>query len=204
MHALPEACILPVSTNETLMKSTQSPWPRADVIDIQLKRAADLFASLDPSPLVQRDLDDAVEEFLVESALDKSDQAALTIRVHLPALDSTAADGAAIGAAVANYFTFMRDREAARVRRLFREGRQALGVGLLFLAICTVLGQSAYSLLGGAVGAFLREGLMIIGWVANWRPIEIFLYDWRPLRRRRDIYDRLARAEVDVCIDNAG
>lgn len=204
MHALPEACILPISANETLMKSTQSIGPHADIIDIQLKRAGDLFASLDPSPLVQRDLAPAVEEFLVESALDKSDQAALTIRIRLPALDRGATDEKAIGAAVANYFTFMREREAARVRRLFREGRQALGVGLLFLALCTALGQSAYSLVGGTVGTFLREGLMIIGWVANWRPIEIFLYDWRPMRRRRDIYDRLARAEVEVCIDNEG
>jgi hypothetical protein len=45
-------------------------------------------------------------------------------------------------------------------------------------------------------GSFLNEGLLIIGWVANWRPIEIFLYDWRPMRRQRDILAALGRMEI--------
>lgn len=34
--------------------------------------------------------------------------------------------------------------------------------------------------------------------VANWRPIEIFLYDWWPLARRRDLFRRLAAAKVEL------
>ena len=45
----------------------------------------------------------------------------------------------------------------------------------------------------------LRGGkLDHFGWVANWKPIEIFLYDWWPLARRRDLYRRLAAARVEV------
>jgi hypothetical protein len=44
----------------------------------------------------------------------------------------------------------------------------------------------------------LREGLIILGWVANWRPIEIFLYDWWPLVRKRRLLERLADATVIV------
>jgi len=40
--------------------------------------------------------------------------------------------------------------------------------------------------------------LLIFGWVANWRPIEIFLYEWWPIVRRRNLYRRLAAAEVDL------
>jgi hypothetical protein len=40
--------------------------------------------------------------------------------------------------------------------------------------------------------------LIILGWVANWRPIEIFLYDWWPLAQRRRLYLRLASAPVEV------
>jgi hypothetical protein len=29
--------------------------------------------------------------------------------------------------------------------------------------------------------AVLRENLLVGGWVAMWRPIEIFLYDWWPI-----------------------
>jgi hypothetical protein len=42
------------------------------------------------------------------------------------------------------------------------------------------------------------EGLIILGWVANWRPLEIFLYDWWPLARRRRLFQRLAEMPVEV------
>jgi hypothetical protein len=44
----------------------------------------------------------------------------------------------------------------------------------------------------------VEESLLIFGWVANWRPIEIFLYEWWPIVRRRNLYRRLAAAEVDL------
>ena len=44
----------------------------------------------------------------------------------------------------------------------------------------------------------LRESLMIGGWVAMWRPLEIFLYDWWPILRERRVYDRLSRITVNI------
>ena len=44
----------------------------------------------------------------------------------------------------------------------------------------------------------VEESLLILGWVANWRPLEIFLYDWWPLVRRRDLYRRLSEAGVET------
>lgn len=43
----------------------------------------------------------------------------------------------------------------------------------------------------------LRE-LFRVGWVANWRPIEIYLYDWWPIRRRIVLLRRIAAAPVTV------
>jgi hypothetical protein len=40
--------------------------------------------------------------------------------------------------------------------------------------------------------------LSILGWVANWKPMEIFLYNWWPIAQRRNLYLRLSRAEVEV------
>ena len=44
----------------------------------------------------------------------------------------------------------------------------------------------------------LRESLTIGGWVAMWRPMQIFLYEWWPLARRGRIYRNLSHAEVAV------
>ena len=43
-----------------------------------------------------------------------------------------------------------------------------------------------------------RESLVIGGWVAMWRPLEIFLYDWWPLRRRELEFARLAKIRTSV------
>ena len=44
----------------------------------------------------------------------------------------------------------------------------------------------------------ISESLVIGGWVAMWRPLEIFLYDWWPIRNERRIYDRLSRMPVRI------
>jgi hypothetical protein len=44
----------------------------------------------------------------------------------------------------------------------------------------------------------IREGLIIAGWVAMWRPMEIFLYEWWPLRRKGRLYQKLSRMHVEI------
>jgi hypothetical protein len=54
---------------------------------------------------------------------------------------------------------------------------------------------------GGALGSVGREGLLIGGWVAMWRPIQIFLYDWWAVRGEQREYERLSRMQVRVSKD---
>lgn len=46
--------------------------------------------------------------------------------------------------------------------------------------------------------AILRESLLIGGWVAMWRPLEVFLYDWWPIRLEARLYDRLSAMPVRI------
>ena len=167
-------------------------------ISVRLPRIDELFVSFDPSPLVERDIDNAIEEYIVDTASDAPLGSRFKLAVHLPADARAGVNEAVIGESIRNYFAYMRDRETLRVRRLLREGRRALVVGLVFLAVCVGLGQAVIAVGKGPFASVIREGLMIIGWVANWRPIEIFLYDWRPLKRREEVYGALAELDVDV------
>ena len=44
----------------------------------------------------------------------------------------------------------------------------------------------------------VRESLSIGGWVAMWRPMEIFLYDWWPIRAEARLYGRLSAMPVRI------
>ena len=90
----------------------------------------------------------------------------------------------------------MQQRE---LNELFRVGRRYLLIGILVLIVCLFGSQMARTHLGGGpMENVIAESLILVGWVANWKPIETFLYDWWPFKRRRDLYRRLAQAPVDI------
>jgi hypothetical protein len=43
-----------------------------------------------------------------------------------------------------------------------------------------------------------REGLTISGWVAMWKPIDIYLYRWWPPLRLKRLYRKLSESDVEV------
>jgi hypothetical protein len=77
-------------------------------------------------------------------------------------------------------------------------GRASLLVGTLFLIAC-ILGANLIAQYGsGTVTDVVRESLIIAGWVAMWRPLDIILYDWWPVLGERRLYERLSEAEVEI------
>ena len=79
-----------------------------------------------------------------------------------------------------------------------RRGRLSLGVGVIFLVSCLLLGQLVAKSGLGAATDILLEGLTICGWVAMWRPLEVYLYDWWPLLEERRRLDLLAKIRVQI------
>jgi hypothetical protein len=104
-----------------------------------------------------------------------------------------------LGEAIKLYFDYRAGVLDREFKELFRIGRRSLAIGLSILATCLVSSHIAGGYLVNApFKRLVEESLLILGWVANWRPIEIFLYDWRPLARRRNLYRRLAVATVQL------
>ena len=78
-------------------------------------------------------------------------------------------------------------------------GRTSLLIGLVFLAVSIVLGDVAEGMLRDTrFAGVARESLLIGGWVAMWRPLEVFLYDWWPIRAEARLFDRLSAMAVRV------
>jgi hypothetical protein len=90
------------------------------------------------------------------------------------------------------------------LKELFRVGWRALAIGLIVLFLSVIIGQTVVANLAPRpIGRVIEESLLIFGWVANWRPIEIFLYEWWPIVRRRNLYQRLAAAQVELKPDKS-
>ena len=168
-------------------------------IAIRARTIAQLFNSFDPSPFREKDLDASVEEFLVSWVRELPPGAPFAIVVHLPPEEAAKPDAAGIGEAFAHYFHYRSETSEHELRELFRIGRRTLGIGVVALAACLVASQVVAALVPNRmVARVLEESLIIVGWVANWRPIEIYLYDWLPIRRRIRLFSRIAKAPVRV------
>lgn len=172
---------------------------KAGLIEIRLRELSQLFNSLDPSPFHERELDDGADAYIVDWARELPQAIPLRLVIHLPGDEARKAQERGLAMALSNHFggraeTIERDR-----RELLRMGWRYLAIGLLVLLFCLAASQLARAMLGkGPVARWLEEGLIIVGWVANWKPIETFLYDWWPLYRRRNLYRRLADARVEI------
>ena len=74
----------------------------------------------------------------------------------------------------------------------------SLLIGLGFLILCMALREGALSYTQTAVLRIVGEGLLILGWVAMWGPLEVFLYGWWLIVGRRRILERLAVVDVEL------
>jgi hypothetical protein len=171
-------------------------------ISIKLNSLDQLFHSLDPSPFREKDLDERAEEYILKAAQHGPPNAPLSIFVRVPRKIASSKAAQETPDAVRNFFRYRSEHADHELRELFREGRRALLVGVPVFTVCLLLSQYIKLHLGEqTIGRLLGESLLIFGWVANWRPIEIFLYAWWPIQRRKRLYIRLASAQVTVCAE---
>jgi hypothetical protein len=168
-------------------------------IAIRLRNINQLFNTLDPSPFREKDIDGEIEDFIVGWVRELPRHMPFRIAVHLPSEEAKRPEAQDIDEALAHYFAYCADVAERELRELFRVGRSALAIGIAVLCACLVASQLAPQFITNATLArIVEESLILVGWVANWRPIEIYLYDWWPIRRRAQLYRRIAAAPVIV------
>ena len=167
-------------------------------LELRVRELAQLFNSMDPTPFHNKALDPEAETFIETWARGIPPQSPMHLTLHLQTMPPQGSPAPLVTDAIHNHF----EDKAQRVRRdlsdLFWQGRISLLIGLAFVALCLLAADSIGQLGSGTAHTIARESLTIVGWVAMWRPLQVFLYDWWPLARRMGTYKALARAQVRV------
>lgn len=172
--------------------------PGTHHIELSLQSIDQLFNTMDPSPFHEKDLDDNAAEFILSWAQEFHRPEPVDLIVHLEKMPEGHNAQRLIEDAIHHYFNYRARLNELEFKRLMKQGRQSLTVGVSFLVACFLaiefIGAGATS----TFWSFFNEGLTIAGWVAMWRPLEIYLYEWWPLRRRGQILDKLSHMAVEV------
>jgi hypothetical protein len=170
-----------------------------EIIEVRVSDLREIFNAIDPAPLPERDLHPRIEKFIVEWSREVPRQTPLALQVRLDRPEDAAHDASLLRDAVHGFFAAQAQTSRRQLRRLFHIGRISLGIGLAVLAALTVAAQLiATRTSGDGFGQILQESLSIGGWVAMWRPLEIFLYEWWPIRADAKLFDRLATMPVRI------
>ena len=166
-------------------------------LELHVRDVDQLFNSIDPAPFRERDLDPNAEEFIVGWAREEG-PGPLSLRICLDrALEAD--EERVVPGAVQEYFKHRGVVTRQRLRQTLQVGRTSLIIGVLFLAASIFLGDLLETALRSTrFGGFVRESLLIGGWVAMWKPLEVFLYDWWPIRDEARLFERLGTMRVNI------
>lgn len=167
-------------------------------IELRLATLGQLFNSLDPSPFHEKEIDREAEDYIVGAADELSLQEPIALVIRLTGDQLAQSNMKMVPDAIRNHFEYRLSGIRRRLSFLFREGRIALLIGLTFLFACIFARELVFAPVSGAVSHMIAEGLLILGWVAMWRPLQIFLYDWWPVRHQSRLYEKLAKMPVVV------
>ena len=167
-------------------------------IEIRLRTIEQLFNSMDPSPFHEKDLDHDAAEFIVSWVQEYHRYDPVSLMIHVENFPEGENPKAEVEKAVHNYFAHRANLNRREFKHMMEQGRMSLLIGLTFLTICLLLGNLIMRWADAPLSSLLREAFLIAGWVAMWRPMQIYLYDWWPLRRRDQIFEKLSRMPVGL------
>ena len=170
-----------------------------EIIEVRISELRQLFNEIDPSPFNDRDLDPKAEAFIVDWASGLPRRARLALRVQLHRAAGPHEEAAVLRDAIHEFFARRTIEARRRLRELFHRGRLSLLIAVAFLALALMVGGRVASYFPDSRLALLvREGVLIVGWVAMWRPVEVFLYDWWPILADVRLLERLSRMPVRI------
>jgi hypothetical protein len=171
--------------------------PAPAVIELKLRDIKQLFNSFDPSPFYEKDLDDDAENYIVSWAREMPQPPGFRLVIHLD-VPPVGVEAAPVEQAIRRFFRYRAEMSRLAFLQLMRQGRASLMIGLLFMAVCLgtaqLLARMAPSNLFLEI---LRESLAVGSWVSLWRPLEIYLYGWWPLRNTWRLYRKMSRMGVE-------
>jgi hypothetical protein len=168
-------------------------------LPLRVREIEQLFNSMDPTPFLNKDLDPAAEAFIESWASGFPACSCFHLTIHLEKWPAEEARVEMLTRAIHNHFSYKTELARNALKSFLRQGRISLVIGIGFVSICLLIADTI-----GKLGAqsvhynIARESLTIVGWVAMWRPLQIFLYDWWPLQKKIRLYENLSNAQVKV------
>ena len=168
-------------------------------VALHLESVQQIVGSKRPSRFHSKVLDEEAEEFILEELRIQRHPACVRLVVYLPQGEISRTRG--LEEVLRKHFAFRREQARRRFAQMWGFGRRSLLLGFAVLSVMLLLVEAINQTLpAGPFASSVQEGLTILGWVALWRPAEIVLYEWRPLKRDLRLLEVLEHLRVEIAV----
>jgi hypothetical protein len=163
-----------------------SPEPSAQPFAIRLNSISDLFWPLDARPVADRTLSEDARWHLLDEWDRLRDRKPSSLTVYAPASERAQTDENAVRTAIHRSL----EKAAGPLRRvdpLSRQEMVAIRIGILFLFLSIMVSTAIERSSNDVIMEGISQGILVVGWVALWRPAERFIVEVVPhfFNRRR-------------------
>ena len=170
------------------------------IIDVTEEKIEYLFSDFDKtSPYKRKDLDEDFAYYLIESAREIG-RHPFTIRLNLLAQPSEESIERA-NSGILNYFSYLRDLEFRKVKKMIRTSFVLLGIGLIILILSIIVHKRIVDDTG-IMSTVFAEGLTVAAWVSMWEALAMFLVQWPPNREDLRIYKRMTETTISFGVSS--
>lgn len=182
-------------------KGTDSLYREQDgklLIELELHSIMQIFNSFDPAPFHEKELDPEAEEYIYNTVGEFPLKKPLEIVIYAPPSEFDGETEHTLKEAIKNHFSYKKILTDIELRRLLQRGRRNMMIAIVFLFLCLLIIRLLSTLEQSLINTMFSEGLTIIGWVAMWEPVYVFLYGWWPIVQKRNIYRKIIDMDIKV------
>jgi hypothetical protein len=175
--------------------------PREVTIILRMRSASALFIAEESPFYGIRMIKKEYEDFLVERAAPARGRASIKIKVELATADP---QSGRIENAIRQHFEYRKNLAKQEIKNWLNRGWTSLLIAFIFLGLIFLVLEFSKSFEPGqALPLTVKEFLIILGWVALWKPADLLLYEWRPHKREAVLYERLENASIEILSNNS-
>ena len=175
------------------------------IVEIELPGADSLFTVPESNPLKEGSLFEPGIDTIYDLARKGKVRDSLLLKLSLPEEEVTPETGPRIRDAIRRYCDFQIGKITDNLEIETRMGRRTLFYGISILVVCLLLSGLGFLISSNstnpyvyALGGFMYNGFMIIGWVSLWTPTSMLVFERWPDWISRNTYEHLRDMQIEI------
>lgn len=168
------------------------------LIELHLKQAGQLFDLRDPAPFREKDIDEDAAAYILHAVEEFKSDTPMQLVIYLSESTESKIAEKDIIDAIHNHFSYESHLVWRKIKRLLKEGQISFLIALVFLGICMLIAHFIIASYPSLLAKIISEGFIIIGWVAMWRPIDLFLYGWWPKLNHEQLLKKISEIPIKI------